>query len=297
MRFDSPSAGRWRSGWPWHSLYRSCGTDEVGGNGAALLVWLEMRTTGPERVLLIDDDELSRAVLELHLSAAGYAVTEAESGEAAVALLQASPADFDVVLCDLQMPGLHGPALAQQLRLALSAPLPLLAMSGSQPLAERYAGYDAFLLKPFSPEQLAAVLGGARVEAPEGAARLNEPDVLDEETFAQLQSMMKPAQIGEIFGLALRELGTHLEQMQAAFAAGEAATLQAAAHAMKGGFSVLGAPELRSLGAVLEAGTGTAADQTATLREIPLAAERLRRMLTSRGLRVESDPSSGQETR
>ncbi len=251
-----------------------------------------MQRQEPEHVLLIDDDELSRAVLELHLSAAGYRVTEVESGEAALALLQAGHAEFDLVLCDLQMPGLHGPALAQELRTLLSTTLPLLAMSGSQPAAERYAGYDGFLLKPFTPEELAVALRRVRDEPHRhetntgGEAQAEETEVLDETTFAQLESMMKPVQLSEIFALALLELVKHLEQMQAAFSAGEAAALQASAHAMKGGFSVLGAPELRSLAARLEAGSGTPADQAATLREIPLAAGRLRGMLTSRGLEV-----------
>ena len=246
-----------------------------------------MRALEPKRVLLIDDDELSRAVLELHLSAAGYGVTEVESGEAALALLDAGAAEFDLVLCDLQMPGLHGPALAQRLRRSWGAGLPLLAMSGSQPVAERYAGYDGFLLKPFTPEELAAALRGVRAEPQTGGgSQMQEAEVLDEATFAQLESMMKPVQLSEIFKLALAELVKHLEQMQAAFAAGEAAALQASAHAMKGGFSVLGAAELRSLAAKLEAGSGTPADQAATLCEIPLAADRLRRMLTSRGFEV-----------
>lgn len=257
-----------------------------------------MPAPGPEHVLLIDDDELSRAVLELHLVAAGYRVTEAESGETALALLQAESADFDLILSDLQMPGLHGPALAEQLRKVPGATFPVLAMSGSQPAAERYVGYDGFLLKPFTPEELAAALRGVREALPSGdVARPEELEVLDEVVFTQLESMMKPAQLSTIFALALLELDKHLGQMQTAFAAGDRAALQASAHTMKGGFSILGASELRSLGALLEFGNGTPADQTATLREIPLAAERLRRMLTSRGLQVEGNRSSGQETK
>ena len=257
-----------------------------------------MPAPGPERLLLIDDDELSRAVLELHLAAAGYVVTEAESGEAALALLHAGSAEFDLVLSDLQMPGLHGPALAEELRKVPGASFPVLAMSGSQPPSERFAGYDGFLLKPFTPEELAAVLHGVRA-APhrDEAVTADAARVLDEATFGQLESMMQPTQLSEIFALALRELDKQLEQMQTAFGAGEAAVLQAAGHTMKGGFSVLGASELRSLAALLESGTGTSADQAATLREIPLAAERLRRMLTSRGLQVIGNRSSGQETR
>ena len=248
-----------------------------------------MRDSGAKRILLVDDDELSRAVLELHLSAAGYVVTEAESGEAAMALLEdASSGGFDVVLSDLQMPGLHGPALAERMRALPGFALPLLAMSGSQPEAARYAGFDGFLLKPFTPEQFSSALDGPDVhgDTVELAAAADEVAVLDETTFTQLESMMRPAQLSEVFGLALGELLKHCDRMREALDRGDTAELQASAHAMKGGFSILGAVEMRSLGARLEAGTGTAADQAATLREIPLAAERLRRMLTSRGLQV-----------
>ena len=251
------------------------------------------------RVLLIDDDELSRAVLELHLSAAGYVVTEVESGEDAIALLQErGGGGFDAVISDLQMPGLHGPALAERLRAMVNAEVPLLAMSGSQPAAERYAGFDDFLLKPFTPEQMGEAVRGlrnatAQTERISGGAA----EVLEDATFAQLESMMKPAQLSEIFALSFAELETYLSRMQRALEDGDGTALEASAHAMKGGFSILGAREMQALGARLEAGGDTAADQAATLREIPLAAERLRRMLTSRGLQVNGSRSSGQETK
>ncbi len=250
------------------------------------------------RILLIDDDELSRSVLELHLSAAGYEVVETESGEAAIELLRtADGGGFDIILCDLQMPGLRGPELAKQLRALSDAPL--LAMSGSQPAAERYAGFDTFLLKPFTPEQFEEALRSVRqgVALPMASAAAEQAEVLDEAVFAQLASMMRPTQLSDLFVLSFTELEKHMARMLAAFEQADHAALEASAHAMKGGFSVLGASEMRVLGARLEAGTGTAADQAATLREIPLAAERLRRMLTSRGLQVEATRSSGQETR
>ena len=253
------------------------------------------------RVLLIDDDELSRAVLELHLSAAGYEVTDAESGEGAIALLRdLGAANFDAVLSDLQMPGLHGPALAEQMRALIHGEVPLLAMSGSQPAAERYAGFDGFLLKPFTPEQFSEALhrlGEGRTAGTEPIFDGGAAEVLEEATFAQLESMMKPAQMQEIFALSFAELENHLERMQRSFEDGDSAALEASAHAMKGGFSILGAREMQALGARLESGGDTAADQAATLREIPLAAERLRRMLTSRGLQVNGSRSSRQETK
>ena len=227
-----------------------------------------MRATERTGVLLIDDDELSRAVLELHFSAAGYAVRVAESGEAALRLLGDAAGDaFDVVLSDLQMPGLHGPALAQALREAAGERMPLLAMSGSEPSPERYAGFDGFLLKPFTPEEFAEVLrhvqrGGGVI----GEERTNKMAavVLDEATFAQLEVMMKPVQMEELFSLSFSELEMHIERMQQAIETGDAAAMRASAHAMKGGFSMLGAWEMRDLGAMLETGMATPPDQAAT---------------------------------
>ena len=289
MPADSAAGGCWRAIVPWHHCIPRC-TFRSGVRSRPLVVWAQKRGLGPMRVLLIDDDELSRSVLELTLSAAGYEIAEAESGEAALRYLRETSGRFDVVLSDLQMPGMHGPELAVQLRAMVSAPL--IAMSGSQPAAERYAGFDTFLLKPFTPEQFGEALrglgndGGSEIEfVTVGGADVLD-DVLDEATFAQLESMMRPQQISELFTLAYAELATHTERMRTALMQGDAATLEASAHAMKGGFSILGASELRALGARLESGAGTTADQAATLDEIPRAAERLRRMLTARGLQV-----------
>ncbi len=246
-----------------------------------------MRGLSSMRLLLIDDDELSRSVLELTLSAAGYEIVAAESGESAMDCLRMQGGRFDVVLSDLQMPGLHGPELAAQLRTVIPD-VPLIAMSGSQPAPERYAGFHTFLPKPFTPEEFSGAVRHLKEEeqSEREAAVSAGTEVLNEAVFAQLASMMRPQQMSELFALAYTELGTHIDRMQAALTQGDAAALEASAHALKGGFGILGASELRALGARLESGTGTAADQAATLAEIPLAAERLRRMLTARGLQV-----------
>jgi CheY-like chemotaxis protein len=72
------------------------------------------------RMLLIEDDAMSRELWTMLLESEGYTVTAAESGEQAVQLLQTARQGQmeapDVVLADLQMPGLAGAALAAALR-------------------------------------------------------------------------------------------------------------------------------------------------------------------------------------
>lgn len=115
----------------------------------------------PTRILLVDDDEMSRELLAVLLEAAGYAVVVADSGEAALDLLQSGPRP-DIVLTDLQMPGSTPDRLAGRIRRACGRGTLLLAMSGSPPNPSALARYDGFLLKPFGSAELASAIEPAR---------------------------------------------------------------------------------------------------------------------------------------
>jgi two-component system, cell cycle sensor histidine kinase and response regulator CckA len=118
-------------------------------------------------VLLVDDEDAIRAMLERMLHSLGYAVTCACSGREALDLLQADPDAYSLVLTDQLMPGLDGLGLIAAAR-ALRPDLPAVLMSG-------YVGGgvdalllgelpQAFLSKPFGrgalAEALEEVLGG-----------------------------------------------------------------------------------------------------------------------------------------
>lgn len=109
----------------------------------------------PLTILVVDDDSMSRELLCVLLEAEGYAVTSADSGESALALLGDSTPP-DVVLTDMQMPGTTGAQLASELRQACGPSTLLLAMSGSQPNDNAISQFDGFLLKPFHVSQIAA---------------------------------------------------------------------------------------------------------------------------------------------
>ena len=130
----------------------------------------------PERVLIVDDDAMSRELLGVLLEAEGYAVESAESGEAALALLDRGRPCPDLVLADVQMPGLTAVQLAGRLRRACGRTTPLLAMSGSRPPEATIARFDGFLLKPFTMRQVADALSmHARGRAPADAAAKKKP--------------------------------------------------------------------------------------------------------------------------
>ncbi|MFB3109478.1 MAG: response regulator, partial [Candidatus Binatia bacterium] len=60
----------------------------------------------PGQILLVEDDGEVREALSAQLQSEGYGVVEAKSGNEALELVQRTP--FDVVLTDVQMPGLNG---------------------------------------------------------------------------------------------------------------------------------------------------------------------------------------------
>ncbi len=112
----------------------------------------------PVRVLVIDDDSMSRDLLSVLLQAEGYEVECADSGEDAIAQIHHSADAPGLVLADAQMPGLTGARLAAELRRICPPETLLLAMSGSRPPGQLIARFDGFLLKPFTMEQIAAAL-------------------------------------------------------------------------------------------------------------------------------------------
>src|SRR5512135_2135854 len=68
------------------------------------------------RVLLADDEEMVRMTLQLILTGAGFQVVEAVDGEDAVQKYLQAPNDFDVLLLDLDMPGLAGDEAIEKIK-------------------------------------------------------------------------------------------------------------------------------------------------------------------------------------
>jgi CheY-like chemotaxis protein len=108
-------------------------------------------------VLLVEDEDPVRKVVQRTLDAAGYEVLTAASADDALAILRRHPADVDVLLTDVLMPGMDGATLAQ----IVSAERPhtrVLFMSGHPKDAFTQVGMDPqsvrMLRKPFSAAAL-----------------------------------------------------------------------------------------------------------------------------------------------
>lgn len=114
-----------------------------------------------KRLLVVDDEpNLLRAVAAV-LRGAGFEVTTARNGrEALVLVAQNLP---DLIVSDVRMPGMDGYALARRLRAAPhSAMIPIVFLTAKDETEDRIegfrAGVDIYLIKPFEPDELIAVI-------------------------------------------------------------------------------------------------------------------------------------------
>lgn len=107
------------------------------------------------RVLVVDDDAAIRRTLERGLRLSGFAVTLADSGEAALARMRTEVPD--VLVLDVSMPGLSGAEVCRVLR-TRGDDIPVLMLSALDEPADRVAGLQAgaddYLVKPFALEEL-----------------------------------------------------------------------------------------------------------------------------------------------
>lgn len=134
-------------------------------------------TDSPVRLLLVDDEASIREPLGEYLEGQGFAVDLAESATVARQRIDAAP--YDLVVCDIMMPGEDGLSLTRHLRETRNLPVILLTARTEQ--TERVIGLeigaDDYVAKPFDPRELVARIravlrraqgsAATRVDAPE----------------------------------------------------------------------------------------------------------------------------------
>lgn len=113
------------------------------------------------RILAVDDSPSIRQMVGFTLRSVGHTVTEAADGKLALATAQTE--EFDLVLTDINMPEMDGTSLIRELRSIPSHRFtPILTLtteSGADTKADaKRAGATGWIVKPFNPEQLLAVI-------------------------------------------------------------------------------------------------------------------------------------------
>lgn len=109
---------------------------------------------GRDTILLVDDDPGVRVLFGIILRRSGYDVLEADSGSAALELFELHASRIGLLISDVVMPDLGGPALAARLK-DRNPGLPVIFITGYMNPAGIVEG-DVVMQKPFSPAMLAA---------------------------------------------------------------------------------------------------------------------------------------------
>ena len=105
-------------------------------------------------LLIVDDDERIRGLLQKFLMRSGFLVSTARDAAHARRIL--SGLEFDLIVLDVMMPGEDGMTLCRDLRKTLTTPIMLLTAKGGTDdrITGLEAGADDYLAKPFEPKEL-----------------------------------------------------------------------------------------------------------------------------------------------
>lgn len=129
-------------------------------------------------LLIVDDDERIRGLLQKFLMRSGFLVSTARDAAHARRIL--SGLEFDLIVLDVMMPGEDGMTLCRDLRKTLTTPIMLLTAKGGTDdrITGLEAGADDYLAKPFEPKELLLRINAILRRMPEAAQAEAAPKVM-----------------------------------------------------------------------------------------------------------------------
>ena len=212
------------------------------------------------KILCVDDNPANLLLVQTLLEDLGADVLAVDNGQAALQAVQSET--FDLVLMDVQMPGMDGRACTEQIRLwentQSGSPLPVVALTAHAMANEKrallHSGMDDYLTKPISERQLVQVvmkwtglsLGAAPLERlDEQQADSRDLRVLDPDEGLRLAAG-KPDLAADMLTMLLASLDSDREAIRAAREAEDHTALIEQVHRLNGASRYCGVPQLRA---------------------------------------------------
>jgi PAS domain S-box-containing protein len=244
-------------------------------------------TTRRMRILVAEDNPVSQKLVLRLLERLGHEVSAVKDGREVLLALEGAP--FDMVLMDIQMPGMDGLQATAELR---KDPrwkgLPIIAVTAHAMKGDRerylHAGLDDYLSKPIRASALYEVIdrwaASDRPEAPHAQAEEPRESAGDGHAPLDMQKLMNQLDgnrdlLRELVGIFVEDYPRHVERMKAALVEGDARGLSMAAHSLKGSASNLAAGQIAAAAKRLEmmghAGSLAGAGRTVSELEAELA--------------------------
>jgi two-component system, sensor histidine kinase and response regulator len=250
----------------------------------------------PLHILLAEDSPVNQKVAIQLLERLGHSVVVARDGREALAALTRD--SFDLVLMDVQMPeldGLTATRLLRQRERKHGGQVPVVAMTANAMQGDRErclaAGMDGYLAKPIRADALYAAVerfgrgGGAAEEAEEGRMEAGTGSGARNDAFDMNTALASAGDnmetLREVAAVFIEQAPLMTEELRAASAAGDAATVHRAAHTLKGSAGIFGAAALVRVAAEVEkrARAGEIAGLQPLEMELEAEVDRLRRAL------------------
>jgi signal transduction histidine kinase/CheY-like chemotaxis protein/HPt (histidine-containing phosphotransfer) domain-containing protein len=205
------------------------------------------------RVLLADDGDTNRKLLQLFLSRQGAQVVTAENGELAVAATLRQ--QFDVILMDMQMPVMDGYAATRRLR-DRGHDGPIIALTAHAMLGDRKkcedAGCSGYVTKPVNMDELVNVVyQAARRQSAAAATHAAAPAALSSDVIRSTLPTDDP-EIRDVVAEFAATVSHRIEAIERALQAADYGAIAGLAHALKGAGGTAGFDCLTEASARLE---------------------------------------------
>ena len=190
-------------------------------------------------VLLVEDNSANRRLAQIVLARHGHAITAVDSGAAALEALQHGR--FDLILMDVQMPGMDGIDTTRAIRQSerrCGRRLPIIALTAHAMAGDRErcldAGMDGYLVKPIHPTALLDAVErlGLRPEQAGADADVQSAGAHAATLLEQVGG--DPRLLAEIAELFARESARHMSGLREAIQSGDAETFGSAVHTLRG---------------------------------------------------------------
>ncbi len=228
----------------------------------------------PLSILLADDVEINRALVQAVLEPFGHLIITAENGKEAFECFTSR--HFDIVLLDIQMPEMDGLQAAKAIRTFEQAQkrdhrTPIIAMTAFAGNEDRQicldAGMDDYLTKPIQSAKLLNVLNIFSKSGSSLLSREQQTEMTDnietQGTQEQTEQIFnhqelverlggKSEMVPRFIGFFCKSTGPHLEALQASIIEQDATAIQRASHAIKGASGNISAQRMHKLASRLE---------------------------------------------
>ena len=135
-----------------------------------------------QRILVVDDEQSIRTIVEYALKDAGFEVLTAGRGDDALRIVEKEP--LDLVVLDVMLPGMDGLDVCQRIRAERNLPIIMLSARGEEldKVLGLELGADDYVTKPFSPRELVS-----RVKANLRRGRVNDGEHEESLRFADIE--------------------------------------------------------------------------------------------------------------